>query len=218
MTFPASPYLVAMGDSMTLGREDPGPSGTGWLGWVPRLAGRLGIPADRVVNTAAEGATAAHVADIQLPLLSGLAPHVIAFSCGMNDVIRGYHPDDFTRALETILGWASGAGTLTLTTALLPPCWSKLRVSRIRRARLERDVLHLNEQLRHLAAAHDTACLDPAELPDARSPAMWADDGVHLSARGHAALAKAMASLARPRMPLDIAWGLKLGLGWPESA
>lgn len=217
MTFPADPYLVAMGDSMTLGREDQDPVGAGWVGWVTRLADQLEIPLHRIVNTATEGATVKHLADVQLPLLTETAPGIIAFSCGMNDAIHGYRPDDAARSFEMIFRWASGVGAVTLTTELLPPCWSKLRVSRVRRTRLEQDICRLNEQLGRIAAAYGALCLDPKELPGSDSPLMWADNGVHLSTAGHVALAKGMARMAVAQMPLDVMWGIKPGLG-PGSA
>ncbi|GAB2875275.1 GDSL-type esterase/lipase family protein [Streptomyces mayteni] len=207
-----SPLLVALGDSMVCGREDPDPAG-GWYGWVARLARHLGIPRDRVANTAVEGALAVDVVNDQVRLVRDVRPRLVAFSCGMNDVTGGTDPEVVSRAMETLLTWATGTDALVLTTGLLP-CWSKMRISRIRRARLEGAVARFNEELAARAAArHGVLCLDPTTLPGVSDPGMWAADGIHLSPSGHEAVAQGFARLARRRLPLETSGRLSLGLG-----
>jgi lysophospholipase L1-like esterase len=184
-----------MGDSMTLGRDDLG-SGGQWLGWVPRLAARLGIATDQVTNTASEGALIRQMAEVQVPLVSGAKPEVVAFGCGMNDVIAGSSPVEVARGLDEVITWAIGTGAVVVTTTILP-CWDKLRISRVRRARLEREVGRFNDTLRSRAGSYGAHCLEAAELPGATDPRMWSEDGIHLSRPGHVAMAEGMARLVR---------------------
>ncbi|NGO66949.1 SGNH/GDSL hydrolase family protein [Streptomyces boncukensis] len=211
MALPDRPRLVALGDSMTQGRDDPAPGG-GWRGWVPRLARQLGIPRDTVANTAAEGATAADVVERQIPRVRNARPGIVAFICGMNDITGSGDAAESKRGCEALLSWAAGTGALVLTSGVVP-CWEKLPVSRVRRSRLQRDVARFNHDLAALAAAHGASCLDPAVLPEARDPAMWAGDGIHLSPLGHQVIAREFTRLVRQRLPLEASARLSLGLG-----
>lgn len=197
----APPLLVALGDSMACGREDPDPgSAGGWCGWVVRLARHLGMARDRVVNTAVDGALLADVVAGQIPQVRDARPRIVAFSCGMNDITGGTSPQLVSRAAETLLTWATGTGALVLTTGVLP-CWSKVPISRIRRTRLAGVVARFNEELTTLAVRHGAFCLEPTALPGVDDPDLWAADGIHLSPRGHEVIAQEFARLARERLP-----------------
>ncbi|MFI2029810.1 SGNH/GDSL hydrolase family protein [Streptomyces buecherae] len=211
MTSGRSPHLVALGDSMALGRNDPEPRG-GWRGWAPRLALNLGISRDAVVNTAAEGAVVADVVKHQIPGLTGTRPEVVAFSCGMNDVMGGTAPQEVARDLDALLSWAAGTGAVVVTTALLP-CWDRLPLSRVRRSRLREVVARFNQDLAATALRYDAQCLDPAGLPATADPAMWSRDGIHLSPSGHQVIAEEFTRLVRKRLPLEASTRLSLGLG-----
>ena len=212
MSGPApKPLLVALGDSITVGREDRGAQG--WHGWVPRLAARLGIPAARVLNVAEEGAHVEDVVTGQVARLAGVAPDVIGFCCGLNDILDGTAPDKTARYLSELLEWTAGTGAVVVTTAV-QPCWERIPLSRVRRERLQREVADYNELLRKLSARHGASCLDPLTLSAANDPDSWAADGMHLSAAGHDAVAGALALLARARLPMEVSARISLGLGW----
>lgn len=212
MTIPDNPRMVALGDSMTLGRDDQNPEG-GWLGWVPRLALMLGIPGEHVANTAAEGAVAADLAARQIPLVRDARPEIVAVGCGMNDVIGGFSPDQATQELDNAFTWATSTGALVVTTTLLPR-WEKLPISRLRRTRLGRELDIFNDLLRSLAGRHDALCLEPASLPEVSDPGHWSSDGIHLSSSGHRVIAEGMGKLVRSRAPLEVTTRISLGLGW----
>jgi len=80
-------HYVALGDSLTAGRDDPGPGG-GRIGWARRLAGilttRTGVPCT-LTNLATDGAAVAAVLERQLPSVAGIGPDLVSVTVGMND-------------------------------------------------------------------------------------------------------------------------------------
>jgi lysophospholipase L1-like esterase len=85
---PDWPVYVALGDSLTAGRDDPGPGG-GRIGWARRLAGllttRTSVPCT-LTNLATDGAGVAAVLERQLPALAGIGPDLVSVTVGMNDI------------------------------------------------------------------------------------------------------------------------------------
>jgi lysophospholipase L1-like esterase len=77
---PDWPVYVALGDSLTAGRDDPGPGG-GRIGWARRLAGllttRTSVPCT-LTNLATDGAGVAAVLERQLPAVAGIGPEQAA--------------------------------------------------------------------------------------------------------------------------------------------
>src|SRR5260370_40148967 len=112
------PVCVALGDSLTAGRDDHGPGGAR-IGWARRLAGilstRTAVPC-ALTNLAADGASAAAVLDRQLPSLAGARPGLVSVTVGVNDI-----PDPalgeggFAAELGSPLAGLAGAGGARLT-------------------------------------------------------------------------------------------------------
>lgn len=191
-----------MGDSLTLGRGDPDPAG-GWIGWARRLAGLLGIDADEVMNTGAEGATMADVAADQLAAVRGLRPEVVAVNCGMNDAVAGTPLSTVRSALTELLDWGSRSGALVLMPALPTPS-AKLPVSTVRRRRMERWIAEFDEQLRAEAARGRVVRV---EVVSAEAERLWSDDGIHLNTAGHVRVATVLADTVRRLSPAVAAAG-----------
>src|SRR5690349_23510660 len=79
---------VALGDSLTAGRDDHGPEGAR-IGWARRLAGILTARTSvrcALTNLAADGASAGVVLERQLPSVAGLAPELVSATGGVNDI------------------------------------------------------------------------------------------------------------------------------------
>jgi lysophospholipase L1-like esterase len=88
------PRYVALGDSLTAGRDDLGPGGVR-IGWARRLAGmlgeRTGVPCT-LANLARDGVSVEAVLAWQLPSLRPAAaveawrPDLVSVTVGMNDI------------------------------------------------------------------------------------------------------------------------------------
>ena len=82
--------FVALGDSFTEGLEDdPGPDGR-HRGWADRVAGGLAVAQGQVryANLAVRGKLLDQVVAGQLPVALELAPDLVSFHAGPNDVLR----------------------------------------------------------------------------------------------------------------------------------
>ncbi len=79
---------VAVGDSLTAGRDDHGPGGVR-IGWARRLAGilsaRTAVPC-ALTNLAADGASVGTVLERQLPEAARIGPGLASVTVGMNDI------------------------------------------------------------------------------------------------------------------------------------
>ena len=84
--------LVVIGDSFAEGRGEPDGAG-GFVGWVPRVAHRLGIR--DVLNLGAFGATTRDVVEKQLPAVADVQTSLLGVAVGGNDLVRAYDPDGF---------------------------------------------------------------------------------------------------------------------------
>jgi len=181
--------LVALGDSLIEGRGDPNPAGDGWLGWVARLASRLGIPADQVLNLGAFGATAADVVARQLPQVNGLRPRLVAVGVGMNDVLGKFDGETVARSLDTIFAWTESIGAATVTSTL-PDITALLPLSANRQRVIAERFAQFNIDLARVASRHGVVYLDVRDLPDATEPEHWSADRLHPGATGHARVAE----------------------------
>src|ERR1019366_2232992 len=102
---PDWPVYVALGDSLTAGRDDPGPGG-GRIGWARRLAGllttRTSVPCT-LTNLATDGAGVAAVLERQLPAVAGIGPDLVSVTVGMNDIRDpGFTEDRFAAGLGAL--------------------------------------------------------------------------------------------------------------------
>jgi lysophospholipase L1-like esterase len=111
--------FVALGDSITLGIGDRGPT-RAWRGWVPLLAEGLCEP--RLHNLAASGAQSADIEHDQLPRALELRPDVASVIMGINDTLRSsFDPRRIARSAEHTVGALRSAGAEVLTIRLPDP-------------------------------------------------------------------------------------------------
>ena len=122
---------VAVGDSFTEGVGDPGPDGA-FVGWADRFAVLL---ADRwpegdfgYTNLAVRGKLLDQIMEDQLTRAVRLAPDLVSFCAGGNDILRpGTDPDEVAERFErAIASLTAAAGTLV---PLESPWQSILRCS-----------------------------------------------------------------------------------------
>jgi lysophospholipase L1-like esterase len=191
---------VALGDSLTAGRDDIGPDG-GRIGWPRRLAGLLTertAVACALTSLARDGASVEAVAGEQLPLVEALGPDLVSVTVGMNDIREpGFDPAEFAAAAALLLDGLAVTGATVLTCTLpdiaaaipLPADLVDLARGRMRQA---------SDIIRARAARCGAVCLDVWALPEAADPARFAADRIHPNARGHQLIAAAFADLLLP--------------------
>jgi lysophospholipase L1-like esterase len=194
------PNYVALGDSLTAGRDDHGPRGTR-IGWARRLAAilstRTAVPC-ALTNLAEDGASVAAVLEWQLPALIRLRPNypdLVSVTVGMNDIRDpAFSEERFAAELGVLLGGltATGATVLTCTlpdiAAIMPLPADLVEVAR-QRLRQASDII------RDQAASRSAVCLDAWAIPGAADPELFGPDRIHPNASGHQLMADAFADL-----------------------
>ena len=188
---------VALGDSLTAGRDDHGPGGAR-IGWAQRLAGilstRTAVPC-ALINLASDGASVTTVIEQQLPPAERLGPDLVSVTVGMNDIRDpGFSQDRFAAELGRLLDGLIPTGATVLTCTLpdiaeilpLPAGLVGLARQRIREA---------SDTIREQAAARGFLCLDAWSMPAAADPGLFGPDRIHPNASGHQLMAALCADL-----------------------
>ena len=191
------PVYVALGDSLTAGRDDHGPGGAR-IGWARRLAGilstRTAVPC-ALTNLAADGASAAAVLDRQLPSLAGARPDLVSVTVGMNDIRDpAFGEERFAADVGALFDGLTATGATVLTCTLpdiagimpLPAGLVEVARQRMRRA---------SDIIREQAARRGALCLDAWTMPGAADPGLFGPDRIHPNASGHQLMADAFAAL-----------------------
>jgi lysophospholipase L1-like esterase len=186
--------VVVLGDSIAAGVREPSP-GYRDLSWSDRLAAGLAIarPGAVVHNLGRRDLTAAEVRATQLDPALALGPDLAIVAAGGNDLLRReFDPNMVRDELSAILGALRAAGADILTFDLLDNTGTGLVP--------ERFVAVLRERLGQLA---EVTCEASTGLggwhaplrthPAATDTDIFATDGLHLNARGHAIVGTALA-------------------------
>jgi lysophospholipase L1-like esterase len=188
---------VAVGDSLTAGRDDVG-AGGGRIGWARRLAEMLSVRtgvACGLTNLAADGASVRAVVERQLPLVRGLGPDLVSVTVGMNDIREPeFREDGFAAELGRLLDGLAATGAIVLTCTLpdiaaaipLPVGLVELARARMRAA---------SEIIGDQAARRGAICLDLWAMPEACDPELFGPDRIHPNASGHRLMAARFADL-----------------------
>jgi lysophospholipase L1-like esterase len=188
---------VALGDSLTAGRDDHGAGGTR-IGWAWRLAriltARTAVPC-ALTNLAADGASVAEVLQWQLPSVAPIGPDLVSVTVGMNDIRDpGFTEERFAADLGRLLDGLTTTGATVLTCTLpdiaaimsLPADLLEVARQRMRRA---------SDIIREQAASRGVVCLDVWAMPRAADPGLFGPDRIHPNASGHQLMADAFAAL-----------------------
>jgi len=194
------PNYVALGDSLTAGRDDHGPDGAR-IGWARRLAGilstRTRVPC-ALTNLAADGASVAVVLERQLPSVARMGsagPDLVSVTVGMNDIRDpGFSPERFAAGVGELLDGLAATGA-TVLTCTLPDIAAimALPADRVEVARLR--MRQASDIIRDQAARRGAVCLDVWAMPGAADPGLFGPDRIHPNASGHQLMADAFADL-----------------------
>jgi lysophospholipase L1-like esterase len=191
------PCYVALGDSLTAGRDDHGPDGAR-IGWARRLAGILSARTTApcaLTNLARDGASVTMVLEEQLPALARLNPDLVSVTVGMNDIRDpAFVPERFAAGLGVLLDGLAATGA-TVLTCTLPDIAAIMA--------LPTDLVHVARQrmrqasdvIREQAARRGAVCLDAWAMPGAAEPGLFGPDRIHPNGGGHQLIAAAFAAM-----------------------
>ncbi|MEU4264173.1 SGNH/GDSL hydrolase family protein [Streptomyces sp. NPDC025273] len=200
---------AAIGDSFTEGVGDPGPDGRP-LGWADRfaviLADQLTVPAAaagphgnfRYANLAVRGRLLDQIVEEQVPRAKELAPDLVSFCAGGNDIIRpGSDPDDVAERFERAVAELTRVvGTVMVTTGFDTRHVPVLR-------HLRGKIATYTAHVRSIADRYDCPVLDLWSLRSVQDRRAWDDDRLHLSPEGHTRVALRAAQVLGLDVPAD---------------
>ena len=174
--------FVAIGDSFTEGLDDWRADGSP-RGWADRVAEHIGggRPEFRYANLAVRGKLLDQIVDDQLPVAERLAPDLVAFCAGGNDLIRLVcDTDDLARRFDTALARIvdTGAEVLVFAGFDLGRMHPMIR-------RLRGRVATFNESTRASAERHGAHVVDLWGMAPLADPRAWGPDRLHLRPDAH---------------------------------
>ncbi len=174
--------FVAIGDSFTEGLDDWRPDGTP-RGWADRVAERIAVdrPGFGYANLAVRGRLLDQIVAEQVPMAERLAPDLITFCGGGNDIIQlSCDPDDLARRFDDALGRVSaiGADVVVFTGFDLGRMHPLIR-------RLRGRIACFNELMRASAERHGSTVVDLWGMTPLADPRSWGRDRLHLTPEGH---------------------------------
>ncbi|TVL93070.1 SGNH/GDSL hydrolase family protein [Streptomyces sp. SAJ15] len=190
---------AAVGDSFTEGVGDPGPAGA-FVGWADRLAVLLSdrlhtahpaaesagdFAADfRYANLAVRGRLLDQIVEEQVPRAKELAPDLVSFCAGGNDILRpGSDPDDIAARYEAaVADLTASVGTVLVCTGFDTRGVPVLR-------HLRGKIATYTAHVRAIADRHGCPVLDLWSLRSVQDRRAWSEDRLHLSADGHTRVA-----------------------------
>lgn len=193
--------FAAVGDSFTEGVGDPGGDGT-FVGWADRLAALLaeGRPDGgfRYANLAVRGRLLDRIVAEQVPKAVELAPDLVTFAAGGNDILRpGTDPDDVADRFEAaVVRLNASVGTVLVATGFDTRDVPVLRHLRGR-------IATYNAHLRAIADRNGCPVLDLWALRSLRDKRAWNEDRLHLSPQGHERVALLAATVLGADAPAD---------------
>ncbi|MGW0564759.1 SGNH/GDSL hydrolase family protein [Streptomyces sp. NPDC003016] len=208
---------AAIGDSFTEGVGDPGPDGA-FIGWADRLAVLLDdrVPEHtfRYANLAVRGRLLDQIVAEQVPRAKALAPDLVSFCAGGNDILRpGSDPDDVAERFERAVADLTGAvGTVMVTTGFDTRTMPVLR-------HLRGKIATYTAHVRAVADRYDCPVLDLWSLKSIQDRRAWDVDRLHLSPEGHTRVALRAAQVLGLDVPADPdqAWPLMAPRGSLEA-
>ncbi|MGW3660246.1 SGNH/GDSL hydrolase family protein [Streptomyces sp. NPDC005151] len=204
---------AAIGDSFTEGVGDPGPDGT-FVGWADRFAVLLAdqLPDTdaatssegsahgnfRYANLAVRGRLLDQIVEEQVPRAKELAPDLVSFCAGGNDIIRpGTDPDDVAERFErAVAELTDSVGTVLVTTGFDTRGVPVLR-------HLRGKIATYTAHVRSIADRYDCPVLDLWSLKSVQDRRAWDDDRLHLSPEGHTRVALRAAQVLGLDVPAD---------------
>ncbi|MBB4932390.1 lysophospholipase L1-like esterase [Lipingzhangella halophila] len=186
---------IALGDSLTEGLDDLGPTGE-YRGFADRLAEHLGspVPGFRYANLAVRGRRVRHIFGEQLEQTLGCAPDLVTVHAGGNDVLRpNTNLDTLAAEFERGVERLREAGIRVVVLSGHDTGWNP--ALRVYRGRIAVFSMHL----RAIAERTRSDIVDLWALDALNDPRAWSVDRLHFNAQGHRIVAARIAEmLGRP--------------------
>ena len=227
---------VALGDSFTEGVGDPAPDRPhGLRGWADRVAEVLAAQAREAghelgyANLAIRGRKLLPILAEQLEPALALAPDLVTIHAGANDVLRPrVDLDALAAAYDAGVGRLTGTGARVVVFTTWDPGGSGLYGA------LRGRMAVFNEHVREISDRHGTDLVDLWRMRDQPVGELMDTDRMHLNARGHDAVARAVlaaldvphgelppepfvaapALSRRAQLHADVAWTREFLLPW----
>jgi lysophospholipase L1-like esterase len=183
--------FVALGDSFTEGmQDDPGPDGR-HRGWADRVAEALAVRNGGLhyANLAVRGRLLDEVAEEQVPVVEELAPDLVSFHAGANDVLRpGVDLADLARRYDEAVGVLRASGSSVLLFTVLERAGGRGRFADA----LARRIATFNTAVRRTAERHGAVLTDVGGVAALHDRRLWHEDRLHLVRHGHVRIAAAV--------------------------
>jgi lysophospholipase L1-like esterase len=183
--------FVAIGDSFTEGLDDPGP-GDSFVGWADRLAAMIAQqrPDFRYANLAIRGKVLQEIVDEQVPLAVALAPALVTFCGGGNDILTpAGDPDALAEVYEVAVAEMRAAGSdVVVFTGFDTKNTPVLRS-------LRGKIAIYNNHLRWIADRYHCPVVDLFSMTVLQDRRAWSEDRLHPSPEGHRRVALRVAEV-----------------------
>lgn len=185
-----SKRLVTLGDSFTEGVGDEDPTRpNGVRGWADRVAEQLALrePEFSYANLAIRGRLLKQVLAEQLEPALALAPDLVTFYAGGNDLMRPKVDidglaDEYDQAVARLAATGATVVMFTVADGVEDPLFRRMR---------GRTAIY-NEHTRLIAARHGALLVDMWAMRRLRDRRLWSADRLHLNALGHNEIAIAV--------------------------
>lgn len=202
---------VALGDSFTEGLNDPcGPDR--YRGWADRLAEHIDAarPGLRYANLAVRGKLLRQVAEEQVPRAVEMAPDLVTFSAGGNDMLRpGADPDALAaRYRDSVRELRATGAEVVVFTGFDP---RQRGMNGRGDGKWRGKVATFNLHIRSIADRYGLKVVDLWSMPALSADGAWHEDRLHLTSEGHRRLALAVAEVLG--VPAEGDWRAP----WPQA-
>lgn len=193
---------VALGDSFTEGVGDDDPTRpNGVRGWADRVAEQLGAadPCFGYANLAIRGKKLRQILAEQVDAAVELKPTLVSIYAGANDILRPRIDIDnllveYDDAIAKLR--AAGAAVVMFT-------GFDARGSKVFNTTRGRTAIY-NELVRGIAGDHGALLVDYWRFSEYYDWGMWAQDRMHMSAAGHANMAKRVLDVLEHDHSIDV--------------
>lgn len=183
--------FVAIGDSFTEGLQDDLGDGGRHRGWADRVAAGLAITGGgvRYANVAIRGRLLDGVVAEQVPLAESLAPDLISFHAGPNDVLRPrVDLPGLLARYERAAARLRATGARVVLFTVIVRTGGTGRTADLLAARFGA----FNARVREVARNHGCLVVDMGAVPALQDRRLWHEDRLHLAPEGHARVAAAV--------------------------
>jgi lysophospholipase L1-like esterase len=178
--------LAVLGDSVAAGVREPHP-GYRDLSWVDRVVEAL--PRPEILDLARRGLLAAEVREQQLAPALAFRPDLAIVAAGGNDALRrSFDEEEVAIELDHIVAPLRAAGADVVMIELLDIVASGL-VAPEHAPAVGARLAALARVTRAVAHHRGAILIAMRKHPASRDPGIYAGDGLHLNARGHAIVA-----------------------------